>query len=419
MNRASRSGILVWGFTFYAVCSLLSMATMSVGAAVLFVALVVEAGGIRAWVKSLRNAEDRPYFLASLGLAAVCLLSLVVAWAAPLGYGGKFVEVDFLKDFAKAWYLFWPLILAAGLRRLSDVDRTAVLRRWLLAFGALSALGVLQHFIGWPRPHMIPGHEPRYHAVLFLGHHLSLASVFIFPFFALLDFTPRRDRLRELRLPPWLAGVFVGLGALALFATYSRTLWIALPVGILAWILWTLPRKKAGIVGAVVLVLGLLATRHPAVKARLTDSMGVSTRTTLWLANLEFLKERPLTGAGWNQNLELSGYYLYNLDTRQKEVFQGHAHNNVLEVLGGTGALGLLAWLSWWGVVLAATWKAARGRQGFARGLLCCFLVFQINGLTQVNFWESKVLHQLMWAVSWALLWSEQRRIEESRRQPA
>jgi hypothetical protein len=36
-------------------------------------------------------------------------------------------------------------------------------------------------------------------------------------------------------------------------------------------------------------------------------------------------------------------------------------------------------------------------------GILSALIVFQINGLTQVNFWEAKVQHQLMWMVGWIL----------------
>ncbi len=78
--------------------------------------------------------------------------------------------------------------------------------------------------------------------------------------------------------------------------------------------------------------------------------------------------------------------------------------------MGGTGILGLLAWLAWVGVTLGLAWASVRrGRTGgFARGVLCAWVVFHINGLTQVNFWESKVLHQMMWVVAWTLLWASQ-----------
>ena len=80
-------------------------------------------------------------------------------------------------------------------------------------------------------------------------------------------------------------------------------------------------------------------------------------------------------------------------------------------MLGGTGLLGALAWLAWCWVTLKILWRGFKNpvSQSFAWGLLCAWLVFQINGLTQVNFWEGKVMHQMMWVVAWSLLWVVQK----------
>jgi len=87
------------------------------------------------------------------------------------------------------------------------------------------------------------------------------------------------------------------------------------------------------------------------------------------------------------------------------DVFSGHAHNNLIDMLGGTGAIGTAAWLFWCAVVLVITLRAARKNAGFARGLLCAWIVFHINGLTQVNFWDAKVEHQMAWMLAWTLSW--------------
>jgi O-antigen ligase len=85
----------------------------------------------------------------------------------------------------------------------------------------------------------------------------------------------------------------------------------------------------------------------------------------------------------------------------------GHAHNNFLEILGGTGLFGALAWLAWWAGVLVLAWRARKISEPtqFALGVLAAFFVFHLNGLTQVNFWEAKVLHQLTFVIAWVLLW--------------
>ena len=134
---------------------------------------------------------------------------------------------------------------------------------------------------------------------------------------------------------------------------------------------------------------------------------------------IEFLKQRPLTGVGWHHNQELSGFYLMD-KFKTGDVFSGHAHNNFLDRLGSQGSFGALAWLAW---CVSVIWLLLRQRKTnepgpegesyasldrtkivFSRGLVCAWFVFQINGLTQVNFWEAKVEHQLAWVIAWSLL---------------
>jgi O-antigen ligase len=371
--------------------------------------------------------ESAIFAWASVGLAATVALSLISAqlwpWSTELGgqtlslaqgSAGDFFKA-FVKDLSKGWYLFWPLLLSAGLGRLTAGERSRVLGAWLVAFGVFSVIGVVQFYTGWPRPQPIPTHPGRFHATLLLGHHLSVASVWIFPFFAALDLLqvfPRPGR-RRIAL-----AVAVGFGLITLFLTYSRMLWVALPVGLLGWLLWSLPRRWAipGILAAGLAGASLFALEP--VRERLRNPMGVGTRQNLWSAHLELFADRPLTGVGWRRNQEASGWVLRR-KSGSPQVFSGHAHNNVIDQLSGTGALGLLAWLAWWGVLawlaVGVLGGAARGAFAaeewvFAKGLVCAWVVFQLNGLTQVNFWEGKVLHQLAWTTGWLLLWARQTR---------
>ncbi len=396
--------LLPWAFALYAVSTLLAMAVMSISAAVLAGVLVAALGGPRGFARALRETLAAPgarrYLWASVALAAACALSLIGLALAPLVIGGHFEEAHLARDLAKAWYLFWPLALAPGLALLTRAERAFVLRAWILAFAALSVLGIFQHYWGWPRPQQIPGTD-RFHATLFLGHHLSVASIFIFPFFAALDFLLKPG---ELGLPRWFVALALALGSATLFFTSSRMLWIALPVGLLAWILWNLPRRFSVPLGGV-LGLGVFAASfHPVVRQRFGQDLTMWEREHLWKANLEFFRQRPLTGVGWHHNIDLSGWYLlktYGGD----HVFSGHAHNNFLDLLGSTGALGAAAWLAWCAVAVWPLWLAARRGITPAYGLLCAWLVFHLNGLTQLNFWEGKVEHQLSWVVAWTILW--------------
>ena len=417
--------LLGWAFVAYAVLCLGSMATMSIGAGLLLGALILDTRGgpdAQAMVHSaIRSADARRLGLAAVALFGALATSLLAGAFFPLIYGEHRSEVYLFTELGKAWYLAWPFVLFAGLQRLSEVQRRRTLQAWLFAFAVFSAIGWVQHFTGWPRPQDIPGMPGRYHATLFLGHHLSVASIVIFPFFVSLGL------LASGELKPWglprgfvaSAAVF-GLGTL--FLTYSRTLWVALPLGILCFVAWPLvfppaPARPrwAALAGLGVTATGVLAAlwAQPAIRARLTNGMGTTERENLWAANWEFFRARPLTGTGWHHNQEISGYFLME-KFKTTEVFSGHAHNVVLDLLGGTGLLGLAAWIFWMLAVMRPLWphrlQTSRER-ALGVALLCAWGVFLINGLTQVNFWEAKVLHQTMWIAAWTLFWSGSREL--------
>lgn len=403
-SRSLGQRILPFAFVAYAVLSLGSMATMSVGAAILAAAILLA----KAWPRLAGHRFTRAYLWLALALSIALLVSLLAAMAMPLEYGGRHASVSLGKDMAKAWYLFWPLLLVGGLRAIREEDRRRALKAWLIAFGALSAIGIIQYFTGWPRPQPIPTNPGRFHATVFLGHHLSLASIFIFPFFATLE----AFRAAKPILPRPLLGAILVVGLSTIFLSYSRMVWVALPLGLLLWILLALPKRMALAAAAGLVLVGAAITQAPAIKTRLTNGMGISTRQDLWRANLEFFKERPLTGTGWHHNLKTAAYYFSEKFPERKDHFVGHAHNNAIEMLGSTGLIGIVAWLAWCaggiGFAYAAYRRAPGSLQGaLSRGMLCAWAAFHVNGLTQVNFWESKVLHQMMWVVAWTLLWVE------------
>jgi O-antigen ligase len=406
--KADRTKALTWALGIYGVLTLGSMATMSVGAALVGLALLFFLGDSKGLWQEVTKARANPayekYAMVSLALLICLALSLIVASLFPLAYGGRSSEVHFLTDLSKAWYLLWPLFLAPALIAAGPQGRKNILRAWLIAFGALSVLGILQYFTGFPRMREIPGTN-RFHAEIFFGHHLSAASILIFPFFAALDLSTRKDALTRTGLSRRTLAVIAALGAVCLFFSFSRMLWVALPIGCFVWICWALPPEKRGTVLAASTLGLILVFLLPPVSRRILDMRGILTRGELWTTNLEFFKERPLTGVGWHHNGELSGYYLMNKH-QVEHVFSGHAHNNLLDVMGGTGLLGTLAWLAWCVISILILLPIAKKGEGFARGLVCAWLVFQLNGLTQVNFWEAKVLHQISWVVAWSLAWS-------------
>ena len=98
-----------------------------------------------------------------------------------------------------------------------------------------------------------------------------------------------------------------------------------------------------------------------------------------------------------------AAYFKENYGGDVSSRFVGHAHNNLLEMLGGTGIIGTLTWILWTLWIFKMSLETARHKDPWgdaAWGFFCAWIVFQINGLTQVNFWEGKVLHQMMWSIT-------------------
>ncbi len=376
------------------------MATMSIGAAILGVALLFSwkdfelGGALRALFAS---PEGRRYFWASLALTLALAIGLGVQAVWPIVILEP-QELGFARMMAKSFYLFWPLLLAAALARISESSREKVLMSWLVTLAVMGAIGVAQHFTGWPRPQVIPEHPTRFHATLFLGHHLSVASILIFPFFVALDRWMRSVGSVRERL--FLAATIL-LGGATLLLGYSRTLWIALPAGIFVWAMIAASKRARWAAVAAFLLLGLIASQSPIIQKRITTGINLTERERLWEANVELFKMRPLTGTGFNQNHQLGGAYVQQ-QYPSEQVFWGHAHNNLLHMLGGTGILGLAAWLYWCALAFLMTWKTSNAF-GIGRGLFCAWIVLHLNGLTQVNVWEGKVEHQMAWALAWAL----------------
>ncbi|MEK6580411.1 MAG: hypothetical protein AABZ55_14390, partial [Bdellovibrionota bacterium] len=248
----------------YGVSTLVAMAPMSLGAALLggsVFYLWFSDSSFRNHAKNLISTpEFKKYIRISALFLTACVLSLVGAAFFPIGINGVKPQVSFISDFSKSWYFLWPIVIALALKSISPQERKTALRAWFIAFGILSFVGIVQHFVGWPRPQRIPGNDSRYHATLFLGHHLSVASIWIFPFFAALDLLRKKDRLgfskNTLR-------TLVLFGGATLFLTYSRALWVAMVPGILIWCWLSYPKKWAGGATILILIAALTATQIP------------------------------------------------------------------------------------------------------------------------------------------------------------
>ncbi len=143
--------------------------------------------------------------------------------------------------------------------------------------------------------------------------------------------------------------------------------------------------------------------------------MGIQDRFRLWEANIDFFKHRPLTGIGWLKTQEMSEFYFKEkFPDHYHDYFWGHAHNNFFEMLGGTGLLGVIAFILWTLFTLRLARRLTLQHEeaqnfflsDFSWGIFVALILLHFNGLTNVTFWEGKVMHQQVFAVGFLLMLS-------------
>lgn len=394
----------------YAVFSLTSMAGMNLAFGVVtigFLSVLWRRGG-STWGELMAFSDFRKYLIAGTWVFTTCLLSLIVAKLHPYSYAGHPPEIT-AHGFLKIWYMLSPGILAftfAGIDRDRRRNLRAVLTAWWIMVLPLCLVAVIQFNTGWPHPQVVPTYPGHYHATLFLGHHLSTSSILLFPAFTALAVAFGRIRRKETVLT--LELVAGTAGVLILYLSYARTAWFAIPLGlILIFGKYLKPRYFAASTAALLLAVFAMS-RTQAIQERMASSTGIRDRLRLWEANFDFFRNRPVTGIGWLKTQEMSEFYFKEKFPQNfHEYFWGHAHNNFLEMLGGTGILGTSAFLLWTWFTLVFAWKTrkiaeARSDEFLSDvtwGLFVALILLHFNGLTNVTFWEGKVMHQQMLAV--------------------
>lgn len=411
-------------FVAYAVLSLSSMGGMNSGFFLWFAGcLFLGFATLRGSNPPLGASRLRPpsmkfegYRFWGWALFGTCMLSLIAAHLFPHTYAGREPDVT-AHGFLKIWYLMIPGVWLFAFYWRSQYELQSVrpllekfIRAWWIALCFLAVIAVVQYFTGWPLLQAIPTHPGRFHAILWMGHHLSVASIVPFPTFVAgawcLGHLQRTGRITPLPTLAFASGVLI------LFLSYARTAWLTLPIGIVLLFARYLNLRQWKFAGAGALLAAVLLSQSPAVQERVRNQMGIQDRFLLWEANIDYFKHRPLTGIGWLKTQEMSEFYFKERDPENyKSYFWGHAHSNFFEMLGGTGILGLIAYLGWTFFSIRLGWLLSRqdapgfsSAQDIALGLTIGLVLLQLNGLTNVTFWEGKVMQQQMLAVGMLLV---------------
>jgi O-antigen ligase len=225
---------------------------------------------------------------------------------------------------------------------------------------------------------------------------------------ALLNFHERHKR----RWLFWGSTVCFALIALSLVTTFTRGAWIAMMV---AWIFmaWFGARRLAIVLagGATVAFAGLFSTieifRTRVLSLFDAGYQSNTDRLLLWKANWAMFLDYPIFGTGYQENETRAKEYVTRLG--HPDAFTGHAHNNYLQMLAGTGITGFLTymfiicfmlWLTWrlWRTLPTDLWWP----RAIALAALGAQIHLHIGGFTECNFKAGATNHNLM--VVWALV---------------
>ncbi len=212
---------------------------------------------------------------------------------------------------------------------------------------------------------------------------------------------PGRERTRGL----WLTGGAVGLAAVALVVTFSRSSLAGLLLGAVVLELAWLGRRR-GTIAALLTVLvlaggmvGLTAVRHPqAIRTKLTTTQGLNKitggRVYLIEAGVFMFERSPLDGLGLAQ-FPLA--YPYFRHTHRATLAVRDSHTTVLTVAAEQGTIGLIAFAGLLATFFATTLR--RRRFGADRrlylwqaGLVACVVSIFVHSMTYNAFFEDPYL---------------------------
>lgn len=238
-------------------------------------------------------------------------------------------------------------------------------------------------------------------------------GVFVCLFLAVVLLIPRNEKTAKYLNLSWMAGV---LGALTLFLTFTRGVWISVFFAVL-FMLFLVRRRLAGFftVGVAALFAALFTFwedfRNRVLYAFHPESMD-QIRINLWRANWEIFKDNPWFGLGWGQNTKALPEYFAKLGiTDERFIMITHAHNQPLHMLAGTGILGFAGFVAFNTVMFMMSWKLWKMiplAEAWHRALVLAAMGAQVHfwfgGLFEANFEHSKMRYAMSFA--WGvILW--------------
>ncbi|MEK7355993.1 MAG: O-antigen ligase family protein [Bdellovibrionota bacterium] len=206
----------------------------------------------------------------------------------------------------------------------------------------------------------------------------------------------------------WMALAFV-LMCLGLMASLARGAWIAVVVAILVMSFYSGWKKALGAVSVIAIALGLAIATQPEISDRLKTIFDLSnesnsSRFPIWKANWLMFLDQPIIGVGYGQNEAIIGEYFQRMGMPD-DAFKGHAHNNYLQFLSGTGILGFACYMIFIGFYYWLAHSLYRRSsdpwtKAFALGAVGMQIVMHVGGFTEANFKSAQVNQFFMLALA-------------------
>ena len=401
-------------FTWTYVASFfISMASMEISAwgAFLFAAIGIFWTRARER-KGLAGLGWRAFGFGAIDGPIVALIAVVTIGWAVNGAGGE-----------DLWFIL------GGIRWIATLYAFAWILRWRranprilapYAFGliAAGAYGVATYFFDWDFVrHRITsglGGPGSARAVSFLGFPMTWGHSAAMAFCVGLGVLGARPFNFKSKLGRWACGASIAatvLAAINVQLTYTRGAWIAAAAGALVCAAALGRRWIVGTFVALAVVGGALYATNEKFAERaqtiftIEDFYSNAQRYQLWQANWLMFKEHPWFGVGLNENERLAGQYLAKLG--HPDGFTGHAHNNYLQFLSSSGALGFALFVgvfAWFFVWTARLWRRIPRENAWHRGLALGALggqaALHAGGLTECNFKAMSVNHHFIFLLA-------------------
>lgn len=294
-----------------------------------------------------------------------------------------------------------------------------------------SAMAIVFYFIGWnPLTQDISvraesmANFASYRAGGLFDHAMPLAHSYgplLLVFIGLLLV----NRNRPSKISAWNISVVILMG-ITLILTFTRGVWIGAGCGLVVMGFFLNRRWGLSIIAGLAVVGALAFATSEKIRNRITETVtmtnqGDQERMTIWKTNWEMVKDHPLIGIGYSQNKSRLREY-YDKTGVAPGYFEGHAHNEYMHLLSGTGFLGLLCYLVLLIYAFRAAFKAFKSAvdpetKGLALGLMGALTCFYVGSLTEANFSIGKNRHMILFLMAWAVyLWLKNRKPENNQK---